>query len=59
MYLYCDDYWDVKTSGKLKSKEIRAEYFDNGYEYINFPGAFAPRDNQLRNKDALMLYRKK
>ena len=54
-----DDWWLDKNSGKLKSRDVRDEYFDHNYEYINFPGILFLKDNQLKNKDVLMLYKKK
>lgn len=55
LYFYFDDFLNVDTS--LNSLKIRNELFNNLY-YILFPGVAAPFSRQLRNKDALMMYRK-
>lgn len=59
LYLYRDDIWFDCNRGRLKSELFRKKYFNDCFEYIQFPGFYAPNDGQIRNKDALMLYRKK
>jgi len=60
-YLYCylDEYWlDVKN-GKLKSSLIRMKFFDEQYSCIDFDGIANFSSKRAKDKDALMLYRKK
>lgn len=57
LFLYYDDFYEKLD--KLKSQEFKDVFLDSNYEYINFPGIFYLKDNQIRNKDALMLYKKK
>ena len=56
LFLCFDDYYE--KIDKLKSKEFKEVFIDSDCEYISFPGLFALKDNQERNKDALMLYKK-
>lgn len=57
LYLYLDDTWYIEEG--LKSELFRNIYFNDDYEYIQFSGFGIHKDNQIRNKDALMLYKKK
>lgn len=55
LYFYFDDY--LNNENGLNSLRIRNELFNELY-YVTFPGVSAPFSRQLRNKDALMMYRK-
>lgn len=55
LYFYFDDY--LSNENSLNSFKIRNQLFNELY-YVSFPGVAAPLSRQLRNKDALMMYRK-
>lgn len=57
LFLYYDDFYEKIDN--LKSQEFKETFNDLNYEYIIFPGVFDINGKQERNKDALMLYRKK
>ena len=59
IYLYNEDYDKDSYFSNFNSLCFRNEYFDANYEYVIFSGAFDPDGHQSRNKDALMLYRKR
>ena len=58
LYFYYDDYYVNSAPNSLNSYWIRKEIL-NDADYISFPGANDPFNYQIRNKDALMLYKKK
>ena len=59
IYLYNEDFSKNAYFSNFNSFCFRKEYFDTNYGYVVFPGAFDPDGYQSRNKDALMLYRKR
>lgn len=58
LYFYYDDYYVNNAPNNLNSHWIRKEIMKDA-DYISFPGASDPFSYQIRNKDALMLYKKK
>lgn len=60
-YLFCylDDYWYESDRSNLKSKIIRDTYFDDDYSYHEFGSIFDINGSVLKNRDALMLVKKK
>ena len=60
-YLYCylDEYWFDSKEGMLKSQLVRMHYFDEHYRYIDFPGVSNFGSGRGKDRDALMLYRRK
>ena len=60
-YLYCylDDYWYDYQQGRLKSYHIRQQYFKDDYYYADFAGIGDLKSRLVKNRDALMLTRKK
>lgn len=59
IYLYNEYYEKDNYFSNFNSAVFRNAYFNKNYEYIVFPGTFDPNGYQERNKDALMLYRKR
>lgn len=59
IYLYNEDYEKDTCFSYFNSIYFRKEYFGNNYDYILFPGTFDLDGYQARNRDALMLYRKR
>ena len=61
-YLYCylDDYWTIDTSRQICNPDIRYKYFnDKEYLYKHFNGINDLKGRRVKNRDALMLTRKK
>ena len=60
IYLYNEDFEKEDTCfSSFNSLYFRKEYFDNNYDYVLFPGTFDLDGYQERNRDALMLYKKR
>ncbi len=60
-YLYCyvDDYWYDYPLGKLKSRLLREKYFKEDYQCVDFPGISNLKGSFLKDRDALLLSKKK
>jgi len=59
IYLFNEECEKDTYFSNFNSLCFRCKYFNNNYEYIVFPGFSDPDDRQVRNRDALVLYKKK
>ena len=61
-YLYCflDEYWDILSLNQISNYGLRLKHFNNNeYFYRSFNGINDLNGRRARNRDALMLTRKK
>ena len=56
IYLYYDDYVLNNNADIFKSYSIRQRYFEE-FELLTFSGIFLPKSRNLKNNDALILYK--
>lgn len=59
LYHFYDEQWNFLTPNEITSPNFRYKYFDGEYMYKTFYGVSDLKGRRYKNRDAIMLMKKK